>query len=235
MSEDQFTRYLISLKHEDLGTLARLRRACGERWPGPCPEQAQFPGAGPKLAVDFLSLTLACQYKSETIKSSGLPSTKKPGQRAHWPFKEEGNIGAAWAAYCKSRSAEDDPHAFYKRRQDALEKGNSPPNVPSIHERFRTLLDAELELDGTGELAYRLRGLVRMLVAEDIPIDVIQLAHDLRGWRAESRDVQERWAKAFYAPPFGNPSEDADGAGGDDASDDEPEAEDQEEEEDNAD
>ena len=73
--------------------------------------------------------------------------------------------------------------------------------MPSIHERFRTILDAELEVDGTGQLAYRLRGLVRMLVAEDIPIDIIQLAYDLRGWRAESCNVQERWAKAFYSPP----------------------------------
>lgn len=109
----------------------------------------------------------------------------------------------------------------------------NPSNVPNIHERFRTLLDADLELDGTGELAYRLRGLVRMLVAEDIPIDVIQLAHDLRGWRAESRYVQERWAKAFYAPPYVKQAD----AKEDDAEihNDDPEVEDQEEEEENAD
>jgi hypothetical protein len=57
-----------------------------------------------------------------------------------------------------------------------------------------------MKLDGTGELAYRLRGLVRMLVSEDVPIDVIQLAHDLRAWRVESRYVQEHWANAFYRP-----------------------------------
>jgi CRISPR type I-E-associated protein CasB/Cse2 len=89
---------------------------------------------------------------------------------------------------------------FYLRRQEALAKGQDLPRPPSIHDRFRTLLDAELELDGTGELAHRLRGLIRMLVAADVPIDVIQLAHDLRGWRAESRYAQERWAKAFYSP-----------------------------------
>jgi CRISPR type I-E-associated protein CasB/Cse2 len=72
-----------------------------------------------------------------------------------------------------------------------------------MHERFRTLLDAELVVDGTGELAHRLCGLVRMLVAGEVPIDVIQLAHDLRGWRADNRYVQERWAKAFYSPSKG--------------------------------
>jgi CRISPR type I-E-associated protein CasB/Cse2 len=91
---------------------------------------------------------------------------------------------------------------FYAQRQSALARGRDAPQPPSIHERFRTLLDAELEIDGTGELAYRLRGLVRMCVAADVPIDVIQLAHDLRGWRAESRYVQERWARAFYGQPW---------------------------------
>jgi len=44
---------------------------------------------------------------------------------------------------------------------------------------------------------------MRMLVAEDVPVDVIQLARDMRGWRAETRYVQERWAKAFYSPSKG--------------------------------
>jgi hypothetical protein len=39
-----------------------------------------------------------------------------------------------------------------------------------------------------------------MLVFKEIPIDVIRLASDLRGWRAETRYVQERWANAFYSP-----------------------------------
>lgn len=215
MSEDRFIPYLHALKHEDTGTLARCRRACGERWPGPCPEQGQFEGSPMTLATDFLSLTLAAQYKSETIKTAGLPSTTRRGQRAFWPFRGEGNIGAAWAEYCRKKDPypnderTHDPHKRYRKRQEALAKGHAPPNIPSIHERFRTLLDAELELDGTGELAYRLRGLVRMLVAEDVPIDVIQLAWDLRQWRCESRHVQESWARAFYAPAWAATTGDA--------------------------
>jgi CRISPR type I-E-associated protein CasB/Cse2 len=142
--------------------------------------------------ADFLTATLAAQY----------PSAKIAKGEHHATYQQQGSIGAAFARYCRERNKDEDPHTFYRRRQEALASGQSPPNIPSIHERFRTLLDAELELDGTGELAYRLRGLVRMMIAAEVPIDVVQLAHDLRGWRAESRYVQERWAKAFYAPPY---------------------------------
>lgn len=190
MSEDPFINYLFALKHEDKGTLAALRRACGQRL-GESRNCQQFASVSTRPA-DFLTVTLAAQY----------PSAKIDKGEHHATYKQKGSIGAAFARYCRERNQDEDPHKFYRRRQEALASGQSPPNVPSIHERFRTLLDAELELDGTGELAYRLRGLVRMMVASDVPIDVIQLANDLRGWRAESRYVQERWAKAFYAPPY---------------------------------
>jgi|GEM_PF-4436495 len=193
MSEDTFIRYLNtlpSLANHDTGQISAYRRACGQR----CVESRgcqDFLNVSSRPA-DFLTLTLVAQYSSDSIKS----------KRHAKKYENKGSIGAAWAAYCKSRNAEDEPYVFYRRRQEALAKGQRPPNVPSIHERFRTLLDADLGLDGTGELAHRLRGLVRMLVAGEIPIDVIQLAQDLRGWRADSRYVQEQWAKAFYAPPY---------------------------------
>lgn len=191
-NNDPFIRYLRSLKHEDTGTLAALRRASGQRLAESRNCQA-FVSVSTRPS-DFLTATLAAQYSAVQIQ----------GGKNHATYQSRGSIGAAWARYCGERDSEQNPATFYHRRQDALAKGQDPPRPPSIHERFRTLLDAELELDGTGELAYRLRGLVRMLVAKDIPIDIIQLAHDLRGWRAESRYVQERWAKAFYGPPSGD-------------------------------
>jgi CRISPR type I-E-associated protein CasB/Cse2 len=190
-NNDPFIRYLYSLKHEDTGMLAALRRACGQRFAES--RNCQWVASVSTRPADFLTATLVAQYPTDQIKK---------GQHAH-EYPHRGSIGAAWARYCCERDPEQDPGTFYGRRQDALAKGQNPLRPPSIHERFRTLLDAELDLDGTGEFAYRLRGLVRMLVAEGIPIDIIQLAHDLRGWRAESRYVQERWAKAFYGPPRG--------------------------------
>jgi len=186
--EDPFIRYLYSLRYEDTGTLAALRRACGQRLAES--RNCQWFASVSRRPDDFLTVTLAAQYSTAQIQKG----------KHHITYERRGSIGAAWARYCHERDREQDPATFYLRRQEALAKGQDPPRPPSIHERFRTLLDAELELDGTGELAYRLRGLVRMLVSEDIPIDVIQLAHDLRGWRAESRYVQECWANAFYRP-----------------------------------
>jgi len=189
-NDDPFIRYLKSLKHQDTGTLAALRRACGQRVMES--RNCQWFAGVSQRPVDFLTITLAAQYPSEMVRND-----------KNWPFEGDGNIGMAWAKYCRGRRKEEDPATFYAKRQDDLASGASPANPPSIHERFRTLLDAELEMDGTGELAYRLRGLVRMLAAKDIPIDVILLAHDLRGWRAQSRYVQEGWATAFYSSPRG--------------------------------
>lgn len=188
---DRFISYLYSLKHEDTGSLAALRRACGQRLAES--RNCQWFASISTCPADFLTTTLAAQYPTDKIR-------KGEHDRA---YPRRGSIGAAWARYCREGDPNKDPATFYQRRQEALAKGQDPPRPPSIHERFRTLLDAELEPDGTGELAYRLRGLVRMLVDKDVPIDVVQLARDLRGWRAESRYVQERWAKAFYSPPLG--------------------------------
>lgn len=185
-NDDPFIRYLYSLKHEDSGTLAALRRACGQRLAES--RNCQWFASVSTRPADFLTATLAAQYPTDKIK--------KDKHSCGYPRK--GSIGAAWVRYCRERDKEQDPANVYRQRQEALSRGQDPSRPPSIHERFRTLLDAEMEIDGTGELAHRLRGLVRMCVAADVPIDVIQLAYDLRGWRAESRYVQERWAKAFY-------------------------------------
>lgn len=188
-NDDPFIRYLRTLRHENTGTLAALRRACGQRL-AESRNCQDFASVSTRPA-DFLTVTLVAQYPTDDIKK---------GKHAQaYPYR--GSIGAAWARYCRERNPERDPATFYAKRQNDLAGGRPTESIPSIHERFRTLLDAELEVDGTGELAYRLRGLVRMCVMADIPIDAIQLAYDLRGWRAESHYVQERWAKAFYSPP----------------------------------
>lgn len=186
--DDPFIRYLYALKYENPGTLASLRRACGQRLAAS--RNCQWFASISTRPADFLTVTLAAQYTTAQIRSG----------KHHFQYEHRGSIGAAWARYCRESDQEKDPVIFYRRRQEDLEKGRPPKSPPSIHERFRTLLDAELELDGTGELSHRLRGLVRMLVSKEIPIDVAQLAGDLRGWRAESRYVQERWANAFYSP-----------------------------------
>lgn len=186
--EDAFIRYLYLLKHEDTGILAALRRACGQRLAAS--RNCQWFASISTHPADFLTATLVAQY----------PTTQIQRGKHFITYERRGSIGAAWARYCRESAPEKDPAIFYRERQDDLERGQIPKPPPSLHERFRTLLDAELERDGTGELTHRLCGLVRMLVAGEVPIDVIQLAYDLRVWRAENRHVQERWARAFYSP-----------------------------------
>lgn len=187
-SIDHFISYLHTLKHEEAGTLAALRRSCGQRISDS--RGCQWFASISTLPADFLTATLVAQYSTDKINK----------RQHHQRYPRKGSIGAAWARYCSERDPDQNPSTFYRRRQEALAKALNPLRPPNIHERFRTLLDAELELDGTGELAYRLRGLVRMLASKDVPIDMFQLADDLRCWRSNNKYVQQRWAEAFYSP-----------------------------------
>lgn len=190
-NEDPFLSYLGALGNESSGKLAAFRRACGQRLSES--RNCQDFVAISARPADFLTVTLVAQYPTDNIRN---------GRHQH-AYPNKGSIGAAWARYCRERDPEQDPVTFYCKRQEALVKGQDLPRSPSIHERFRTLLDSDIELDGAGELAHRLRGVLRMLVADEVPIDIFQLARDMRGWRSESRYVQKCWAKAFYGSPVG--------------------------------
>lgn len=74
----------------------------------------------------------------------------------------------------------------------------------SIERRFRILLDAEFDMvDGKpagGELAFRLRQLVRLTAAHEVGIDWPQLLMDLCAWSHPNKPVRKAWARSFYAP-----------------------------------
>ncbi len=48
------------------------------------------------------------------------------------------------------------------------------------------------------DLGAHLRGVVALLRGQAIPIDWTQLGHDVLGWDRPSREVQRRWATAFW-------------------------------------
>ena len=62
-----------------------------------------------------------------------------------------------------------------------------------VERRLIALLNAERE-----DLDDHLRHAVAQLRAHDIGVDYVQLLRDLRGWGAEERWVQRRWARAFW-------------------------------------
>jgi len=65
----------------------------------------------------------------------------------------------------------------------------------SIDKRFVALLDSSIE---SGELAYRLRQLVRLAASKEIGVNWLTLLEDLLWWNHEARYVQKRWARSYF-------------------------------------
>ena len=86
-------------------------------------------------------------------------------------------------------------------RTMAVMKAAPGANVESLERRFAILLDADYDPQtGEGELPFRLRQTVKLIVSSGAGIDWPQLLSDLRGWNDPDKTVQKRWAKHFYAP-----------------------------------
>ncbi len=84
---------------------------------------------------------------------------------------------------------------------------SSLANREGVERRFNVLLDAQFDLvegrkPGGGELAFRLRQLVRLAASKEVGIAWPQLLHDLKRWGDPEKRVQKQWAAAFYAPPL---------------------------------
>jgi len=82
----------------------------------------------------------------------------------------------------------------------AMLKNQPGANSESIERRFAILLDADFDpATGDGELPFRLRQTVKLVVSKNTGIDWPQLLSDLRHWNNTDKPVQKRWAKEFYA------------------------------------
>jgi CRISPR system Cascade subunit CasB len=63
----------------------------------------------------------------------------------------------------------------------------------SVERHFTALLNSQAE-----DLGERLRRVVGLLKAHEVPIDWAQLLHDLPRWEWQSREVQRSWARQFW-------------------------------------
>ena len=86
------------------------------------------------------------------------------------------------------------------------EEGRWRRNLGASMRRLREATDSEgperrmvalLNSDGD-DLPEHLRGIVALLRSADVPVDWTQLTHDLLRWNRESREVQRRWATAYW-------------------------------------
>lgn len=76
--------------------------------------------------------------------------------------------------------------------------------------RFHILLDAEFDTvydrddpnepwsEGGGELAYRLRQMVKLTASKGVGIDWAELLVDLCHWSHPNRSIQKKWARTFF-------------------------------------
>lgn len=107
--------------------------------------------------------------------------------------------------------------------QAMLELCNNMNRDPKDFRRFHILLDAEFDhvrdpdeidspwADGGGELAFRLRQMVKLMASKDVGIDWAELLVDLCSWSHPNRRIQKKWARSFFGdstPPPGNDSDD---------------------------
>lgn len=72
-------------------------------------------------------------------------------------------------------------------------------NAESLERRLAILLDADFDpKTGEGELPFRLRQTVKLIVSKEGSIDWAKLLNDLRRWNDPGKAVQKQWAKDFY-------------------------------------
>ena len=79
-----------------------------------------------------------------------------------------------------------------------------------IGRRFHLLLDASFDVivdatnpdapvqSGGGEMAFRLRQLVKLCASKDVGIDWPQLLADLCRWNMPGKRIQKKWARAYF-------------------------------------
>jgi CRISPR system Cascade subunit CasB len=94
----------------------------------------------------------------------------------------------------------------------AVRRAVSPTNEEALRRRFRILLDSVFDRlhdplnetapwqEGGGELAFRLRQMVKLLASKEIGVDWAQLLVDLSEWSQPDKRVQKKWARSFFGP-----------------------------------
>ena len=84
-------------------------------------------------------------------------------------------------------------------RTMAVLKAQPGASEESLERRFAILLDADFDpREGTGELPFRLRQTVKLVLSKEGRIDWPRLLSDLRQWNHPDKYVQKHWAKDFY-------------------------------------
>ncbi|MEX2755946.1 MAG: type I-E CRISPR-associated protein Cse2/CasB [Candidatus Sigynarchaeota archaeon] len=186
-----FVNRLQKLREQERwGDLAALRRAAGTFLGESAAAMQQF--------YRLLPLQVTKPWEEEiyylVATLFDLNREEPPKPRGDWDMV---NFGATMRE-CKARSEKaasrtttDDKKGTGKKNESQKDESRES----SIDKRFSALLESSIE---TGELAYRLRQLVRLAASKEIGVNWGTLLDDLLWWGHEAKRVQKRWARSYY-------------------------------------
>ncbi|HTE20675.1 MAG TPA: type I-E CRISPR-associated protein Cse2/CasB [Armatimonadota bacterium] len=123
----------------------------------------------------FAGMTRGRQTEAADFLVATLLAQYKTATIRSGGHRRKGNFGATW--------------------KSAI--GPSPSD--SIRRRFHILLNSDLGRDGSGDLPYRLRQMVRYAAAKGVGLDWAQLLKDLNRWHFPERWAQKEWARSFFS------------------------------------
>jgi len=196
-------RFFEHLSHLDAGALARLRRGLAFEPPGSYAPAFRYiepftgnAGSSQRIAMYLVAGLYALQARSQraggdSSSFSGDDDTVATDRGAGIAYTERAPKAPDAASPRRSNNLGASLGALWRSREASL-KGSGQ----SIERRFSSLLDAD-----EGQLSHRLRQIVTLLLSEGTArIHWPQLLNDLTYWNSRERYVQQRWARAFYAP-----------------------------------
>lgn len=92
------------------------------------------------------------------------------------------------------RNTERNPGRSLRLLVNREEPGARDNLEKSIEKRLNALLNSHRE-----DVGEHLRRTTALLKSKDVPLNWMQLLHDLQFWDTESRSVQHAWARGFWA------------------------------------
>jgi CRISPR system Cascade subunit CasB len=176
----EFVKELQILRETDRGRMAELRRNAGETLPG--------------RSTSWFYRYLYPAQRQRNAEIYFLVATLFDLNRKH---AVPGDLGKALQVLAQKMRPSDKPEEARKRFR-----------------RFHVLLDSEFDTsydplnekmpwqEGGGEVAFRLRQMVKLLASKEVGVDWAELLVDLCEWSQPNKRVQKKWARSFFGGTF---------------------------------
>lgn len=172
--------FIELLAQSERGELAALKRNAGEN----------LPGRGVAWFPSLLRTKTARRYEEIFFLVATLYGLNRDSESR---IKIKGNLGNSLSVVAE--------------KMRPLQKADE---ARRNFRRFYILLDASFDVivdsqnpdapvqSGGGEMAFRLRQLVKLCASKDVGIDWPQLIADLCRWNMPGKRIQKKWARAYF-------------------------------------